>query len=171
MELPTKQRRSRPWLFSLCVLAAFTVFSVAALAMPRPQSAESLERAYADLSGSREPVRGGGMVVAEGDERSSFGSHDSGREHGARSRIKGMFIKKATVCLVSQTQMELLQQVFHIQWKTVVIHGVETKVMIIHGVRSHRLLKKLGGMLGELDCRTVPLHVSWIIFIFNPHLS
>lgn len=82
-----------------------------------------------------------------------------------------MFMKYSKVCLVSRAQMELIQQVFHATWKTVVIHGVETKVLVIHGVRSRHLLKKLGAVLAGLDCRTVPTHVSMIVFIFNPHLS
>lgn len=156
----------------MVVLAAFTVFTVAALAMPRPDSTDELVTAYADLTGSRGPESGRpGMIVADHDKGSMIGSRRHDGESDARRRIRGLFTKTMKVCTVTQAQMELIEEAFHVEFKTIRIHGVETKVMIIHNVRNPHVLKKLLGMLGGLQCKDVHVHVSWIVFIFNPHMS
>lgn len=167
MDATSKPRRARGWLLSLCVLSAFTVLSVTALAMPRPASTESLSRAYFDLAKQRGVHRGDGLVITERHDRAFVGHHSD--DHV--SRLKRLFVKMSTVCLVSRSQMELIEQVFDVEFKTIRIHGIEKKVMVIRNVRNPHLVPKLERLLGDLDCMRIPTHFSWVVFVFNPHLS
>ena len=144
--------------------------SVVALAAPRVDETSALEKVHADLASDRHAPPNGKLVVA--DERHGAGlGHDHGHHGGFGDHVEHMFIHKATVCMVSQAQIDLLQQVFYVSWKTVKLDGKDTRVMVIGGVKNPKLLRQLWDSLQGIDCRTANIHVSWLVFVFNPHTS
>jgi len=165
--LPRPRRRSR-WLFSFCVLAAFSIMSMVALAAPRVDSSHELAKVSADLASDRRAPHDGRLVVADGHTGHEL---DGGRDGGFGDHVKNVFFRQTTVCMVSQAQIDLLQQVFFVSWKTVKVNGQDTQVMEIRGVKNPRLLGQLHGQLNGIVCKSANFHASWIVFVFNPHLS
>ncbi|MGH2906877.1 MAG: hypothetical protein ACRDKI_08945 [Solirubrobacterales bacterium] len=143
--------------------------SVVALAAPRVDDSHSLEKVQADLASDRNAPPNGKLVVA--DDRNGHGLGHDDHGGGLGHNVEQMFIKKATVCMASQSQLDLLQQVFFTTWKTVKIDGVDTQVLVIRGVKNPHLFKQLWSQMQGLDCRHVNIHVAWLVFVFNPHMS
>jgi hypothetical protein len=171
MDLHPRPRRRSRWLFSFCVLAAFSAMSMVALGAPRVDSSHALEKVHADLASDRNAPSGGKLVVSDNHYGHDLGAGQGEHAGGFGDHVENLFIKQATVCMASQSQLDLLQQVFYVYWKTVKIDGADTQVMVIRGVKNPRLLKQLWDSLHGIDCRTVNIHVAWLVFVFNPHMS